>query len=191
MNHKRILIVTLALLVFAAPALYARPGNARAPRLLMQHLKFGLQLAENNLFEARMILRLKAEIGLSAAQEKRIEDMMLAHEEQGIRRGADIKVLEVKFAALLREEKINRKEMEKLARQLGQLRTDLQVDHLNYLLDVRDVLSQEQVAKLDQLKRKMRSRMMERFPNPRRARPFTNRQAGTPPVEEAPPAGEI
>lgn len=164
MNSKRLFLFTLVFVFLASAMLSAAPATReRALRPLLQHLKFGLQMIENNLFEARMILRFKAEIGLNAEQVKKIEDMMLAQEEQGIRRDADIKVLEVKFAALMREPKVNRKEMEKMLRQLGQLRTDLQVDHMNYLLDVRGTLTAEQIAKLDGFKRKFRDGMRERL----------------------------
>ena len=112
-------------------------------------MRFGLYMAENNLFEARFILHLKGEIGLTAPQEKKIEDMMLAYEESAIRRGSDVKVLELKFASLLKGNRIDRREMEKLAREIGKMKTDLQVGHLNYLLDVRDTLTAEQIQKLE------------------------------------------
>lgn len=156
MNKKFVsaLILTL-LLASVAPA----QDRGRLHPNMLNGLRFGLHMAENNLFEARLILRLKSEIGLGAEQEQKIENLMLAYEESAIRRGSDIKVLELKFATLLKGKRVDRREMEKLARQMGNMRTDLQVGHLNYLLDVRDVLTPEQVQKLEQLKEKIRPAM--------------------------------
>ncbi len=155
MNKKTIFVIVLTLMLGAL--IPAQDGKRLRPNTL-NSIRFGLYMAENNLFEARLILRLKGEIGLSAQQEKKIEDLMLAYEEKAIRRGSDVKVLELKFAALLRSNRIDRREMEKLAREIGAMRTDLQVGHLNYLLDVRDTLTAEQVQKLEKVKEKIRHR---------------------------------
>lgn len=150
--NKRILAL-LVLLPLAAALAPARDGR-RLPPNLVSGLRFGLHMAEDNLVEARLVLRLKEEIGLSAEQQKQIENLMLAYEETCIRRGSDIKVLELKFAALLRGKRIDRRAMEKMAREIGDRRTDLQVGHLNYLLDIRDVLTDEQAGKIESLKRR-------------------------------------
>jgi len=159
--NKRIvfLLVTVLLLGVAAQA----QGGKRLRPNTLNNLRFGLYMAENNLFEARLILRLKGEIGLTPQQEQKIEDMMLAYEENAIRRGSDLKVLELKFASLLKGNRIDRREVEKQARQIGAMKTDLQVGHLNYLLDVRDILTAEQVQKLEKLKEKFHSHMMDRM----------------------------
>ena len=161
MNKKifTALLAGIALATLLTPPLQAQ---MRRPRML-ENLKFGLFMAENNLFEARMILRLKSEIGLTPEQEKKIENLMLAHEETAIKREADIKVMELHFAALLKEEKVNRKEMGKMAREIGNFKTDLQIDHLNYLLDIRDTLNPEQIQKMENLKRKFGQNIRERF----------------------------
>jgi len=157
MNKKTVfLLVAILLLGVAAQA---QDGKRLRPNML-NNLRFGLYMAENNLFEARFILRLKGEIGLAPQQEQKIEDMMLAYEENAIRRGSDLKVLELKFASLLKGNRIDRREVEKQARQIGAMKTELQVGHLNYLLDVRDTLTAEQVQKLEKLKEKLHSHLM-------------------------------
>jgi Spy/CpxP family protein refolding chaperone len=160
MNKKIIFLLIMVLLL--ATLSPARDGK-RLPPNMMNSMRFGLYMAENNLFEARFILRLKTEIGLTSPQEQKIENMMLAYEESAIRRGSDIKVLELKFASLLKGNRIDRREMEKMAREIGKMKTDLQVGHLNYLLDVRDTLIPEQVQKLEKLKEKFRGEMRERM----------------------------
>ncbi len=158
--NKRVIILLVMVLLLASLA-PAQDGRRLRPSLL-NSLRFGLHMAENNLFEARFILHLKDGIGLSAQQEQKIEDLMLAYEESAIRRGSDIKVLELKFASLLRGQRIDRRQMEKLAREIGNKRTDLQVDHLNYLLDVRDILTDEQVRKLEKMKARFRPGLLPR-----------------------------
>jgi Spy/CpxP family protein refolding chaperone len=163
MNKKTYFFSALLLAAgLAVPAQEARRSWSAA----FDNLRFGLHMAENNLFEARFILRLKGELGLTPAQEQRIGDLMLAHEEAAIRRSSDIKVLELKFASLLKGNRIDRREMEKMARDIGARKTDLQVDHLNYLLDLRDTLTAEQLQKIEKLKKeiaeRVRSKMRER-----------------------------
>lgn len=158
MNKKTISL--LILLVLLSVMSQAQDSKRHWPNML-NNLQFGLHMAENNLFEARFILRLKSEIGLSAQQEQKIENMMLAYEESAIRRGSDIKVLELKFASLLKNNSIDRREMEKMARDMGKLKTDLQVDHLNYLLDVRDTLTPEQIQKIEKLKKDIPKRIRD------------------------------
>ena len=160
MNKK---IIFLLVMVLLAGSLAQAQGGKRLRPNTLNNLRFGLYMAENNLFEARFLLRLKTEIGLSAQQEQKIEDMMLAYEESAIRRGSDIKVLELKFASLLKGDRIDRREMEKMAREVGRMKTDLQVGHLNYLLDVRDILTPEQLQKLEKMKEKFRGAMREKM----------------------------
>jgi Spy/CpxP family protein refolding chaperone len=159
MNKKIIFLLIMVLLLGTVSQ--AQTGKRLRPNLL-NGLRFGLYMAENNLFEARFILRLKGEIGLSAQQEQKIENMMLAYEESAIRRGSDIKVLELKFASLLKGKRIDRREMEKMAREMGKLKTDLQVDHLKYLLDVLDTLTPEQIQKIEKFKKDIPQRMRDR-----------------------------
>ena len=160
MNKKTIFFfIALSML---GVTIRAEAGRKPWPNML-HNLRFGLHMAENNLFEARLLLRLKNEIGLTTAQEQKIENMMLAHEEAAVRRGSDIKVLELKFAALLKGNRIDRSEMEKMTREMGKLKTDLQVDHLNYLLDVRDILTAEQIQKIDKLKKYIPERIREKI----------------------------
>jgi Spy/CpxP family protein refolding chaperone len=159
--NKRIIFMFVIILLLSTMT-QAQDGKRLRPNML-NNLRFGLYMAENNLFEARFILHLKTEIGLTPQQEQKIENMMLAYEENAIRRGSDVKVLELKFASLLKGNRIDRREMEKMAREIGKMKTDLQVGHLNYLLDVRDTLSAEQIQKLEKMKEKFRSAMHDKM----------------------------
>jgi Spy/CpxP family protein refolding chaperone len=159
--NKKIVMLPVLMIVLSL-AVQAQADKKMWPSML-GNLRFGLYMAENNLFEARFILRLKSEIGLTPAQEQKIEDMMLANEETTIRRSSDIKVLELKFAALLKGNRIDRRVMEDMARAMGKLKTDLQVNHLNYLLDLRDTLTPEQIQKIEKLKKDIPERMRDKL----------------------------
>ena len=160
MNKKRKLALGLAWICLAS----VTSLNAQnTPPTLIPDMQFRMFLAENNLFEGRFLLRVKDDINLKAEQQKAIENMMLAHEESAITREADIKVREMKLAVLLKQNRINRKEMEKMARDISGRKTDLLVDHLNYLLDLRDILSSEQISKLDDLKKKFGHEFRDRW----------------------------
>lgn len=160
MNKKIIFLLIMVLLLGTLSQ--AQDGKRLRPNML-NSMRFGLYMAENNLFEARFILHLKSEIGLSAQQEQKIEDLMLANEENAIRRGSDVKVLELKFASQLKGNRIDRREMEKQVREIARMKTDLQVGHLNYLLDVRDTLTPEQIQKLEKMKEKFRGTMRNKM----------------------------
>jgi len=184
MNKKTVFLLVMVLLL--GTAAQAQAGKRLRPNTL-NSMRFGLYMAENNLFEARFILHLKGEIALTAPQVQKIENMMLAYEENAIRRGSDIKVLELKFASLLKGNRIDRREMEKMAREIGRMKTDLQVGHLNYLLDVRDTLTAEQVQKLENMKAKFRGKMREKMG--KRGGMFPSRPGATedPELEDDPP----
>jgi hypothetical protein len=129
----------------------------------MRGVRLGLYMAENNLYEARILLQCRHEINLSADQVKSVESLMIANEERSIRDTAELKILELKFAALLKDNKINRKDMEKTIRDIGQARTTAQIKHLNYLLDLRELLTTDQINKMEQLREQMRKKMPGRI----------------------------
>jgi len=160
MNKKFIFLLIMVLLL---GTLSQAQAGKRLPPNLLGSMRFGLYMAENNLFEARFILHMKSEIGLTSQQEKKIEDMMLSYEESAIRRGSDIKVLELKFASQLKGNRIDRREMEKMVREIAKMKVDLQVGHINYLLDVRETLTPEQIQKLEKMKEKFRGMLRNRM----------------------------
>ena len=156
---KKVTIFMLAGLVFTGANLLAVcAGNSRD---MMKHARFGIQMAEKNLFHGRMLLAFKDEIGLTPEQVSRIETMQGKFQEATIRQEADIKVEELKLQSYLKKDKVNRKEMEEMIRQIAKLRTNLQIDQMNYLLDLKEALTPEQLAKIETLKKEKRHHMME------------------------------
>ncbi len=60
------------------------------------------------------------------------------------------------------------------------MRTDLQVLHINQLLDMKDILTPEQLMKLDELKRSRLDKRMERMGQRRMG--MKNRMGDQPPI---------
>ena len=77
--------------------------------------------------------------------------------------------MEVKFDAYLKIEKINRKKVEKMIRDIASFKTDMFVDRINFLLDLRSLLTPEQIKKLEELKGQFR-RGVERRMREKRSR---------------------
>ena len=147
---------------FVLEAAVRSPGS-------LKHLRYGIRMAENNLFSPRVLLRVKDKIGLTADQVTRIEKMHLAFQESAIKGHSDVKVMEVKFDAYLKNENLNRKKIEKMIRDIASLKTDMFVDRINFLLDLRSLLTPEQIKKLEELKIQFR-RGVERRMRDKRSR---------------------
>lgn len=123
-----------------------------------QRMRHGIRMAEQNLFPVHMLLRFKAEIGLTDAQVKEIEKIQVKHHELAIKQSSEMKLKGLKLGTLLKEEKVNRSAMEKIIREIGMMRTNLSIERLHFMLDVKNVLSKEQIQKIEELKKEMRNR---------------------------------
>ncbi len=110
--------------------------------------------SENNLFDARFVLKWKEKINLSKKQKEQLENLVLKREEFYIRHSAEIKVKEIELATYLKSPKIVRKEVEKLIKAISAIKTNLIIFYTNYLLDVRDLLIPSQLEILKKNKKK-------------------------------------
>jgi Spy/CpxP family protein refolding chaperone len=173
MTKKLTIILVLGLLLTAGNLFSVPNPQGKGKPGMMKHGRFGIHMAENNLFHARMLLRMKDRIGLTDDQVKKIEKMHDRYMEANIKIKADLQIKELKFKSYLKEDNINRKKMEKMIRDIAQVKTDMQVDHMNYLLDLKTLLTNEQLQKIEEEKKLRRHKMMkERFKRrePRRDR---------------------
>jgi Spy/CpxP family protein refolding chaperone len=144
MKKALIYSIIILLLTSGIQILKASPE----PSDLVKHFLTWNFMAERNLFDGRLILGLKNEINLSAEQENKIENLMLSFEEHTITRGAEIKVREIRLASYIKSDKINRKEIEKILREISQMKIDFSISYLNYLLDIREIITPQQLKKL-------------------------------------------
>ena len=156
---KKVIVVLAAMMMVLSVGLTL---DAAGQRGMMRHSGFGLRMAENNLFPCFMLLRFKAEIGLTAEQVTKLETMQETFQETRIRRQADIKVQELKLQTYINDQKVDRKKLEKMIRDVANLKTEMQIDRMNHLLDCKSVLTAEQLLKVDQLREENRRNRMDR-----------------------------
>ncbi len=116
-----------------------------------------LSLSESNLYDGRRILEYGEELGLTAKQRKKTETLMMAQEAFSIRNQAEIKIKELEFASYLKSGQMERKEVEKYIRAISKERTALLVHYINYLLDIRGLLTPAQKEKLTQIREKRKA----------------------------------
>jgi hypothetical protein len=154
---KRIAMVfTVVTVILSIQTLDARPQRGQR---FLQHLRFGVQMAENNLYHAEMLLRMQDRISLSAEQVESIQKMQLAHQEFMIKARSDIQVNELNFNNYMKTEEVKRSKVEKMIRNISAMKTDLHVAHINYLLDLRDLLTKEQLQKVEEVRMEFRRQL--------------------------------
>jgi Spy/CpxP family protein refolding chaperone len=107
---------------------------------------------DSNLFDGHTVLKWKEEINLTAAQQEKIENIMLSHKDFFLRSSAEIKMKELQCATYLKSKETDRKVIEKLVREISAARTEVILSYLNYLLDVKELLTPSQVEKLKAIK---------------------------------------
>ncbi len=154
-----VVLIALFMLVSSVSFLDARQGFDRGD--MMKRGRFGMGMAERNMYPAHILLKMKDKIELSEKQVAKIEALKRSLDENGIRAEADIKLMELKLKNYLKSDSIKRSELEKLIRNVSGLKTDMHVAHINYLLDLKELLSAEQIAKIEEAKKNMRKHMME------------------------------
>jgi Spy/CpxP family protein refolding chaperone len=158
---KKVMAVAAAVLIVFAVGIFlsAAPG----PRDRMKHAGFGLNMAEKSFLHCEMLLKFKDEIGLTPEQVGKIEKMRDSFTEASIKQEADIKIQGLKLISILKKDQVDRKAAEKMIRDISKLKTDLQIDRMNYLMDVKSVLTPEQIKKIEDLrKQRIHDRMNNR-----------------------------
>jgi hypothetical protein len=141
------------------------------PMIMTDHLPKGLAKkiikdsywSENGLFTGRFILRYKNEINISPIQEEKIQEIMLSFEEAAIKKGADIKIKELRLTSYIKSDEIDRDKVASLIKDLSNIKAVLVIDFLNYLLNLRQVLSDKQLEKLKSLNDISKSRIKDQL----------------------------
>ncbi|MCI0470515.1 MAG: hypothetical protein L0Y73_02540 [Candidatus Aminicenantes bacterium] len=154
MKRKKVLPgigITLMLFYFAAGSAAAAEFDEGAAEQMM----WSYFWAQKDLFDARLILEAKEKVGLTKEQQRKIENKMLEFEEASIKQWAEIKVLELRFASHVKSEKVDRKEIEKVVREISARKTECILKYMNYLLDIKGILTPEQLRKMKALRKRM------------------------------------
>jgi hypothetical protein len=148
-----IILVCLAVLCLGPFVLLSiPPGDKEYKDKAFNQTRHLFFLKENSLYDGRMLLELKGKIALTRKQEDKIENLMLKHEAFSIRNSAEIKIKELQFAAYLKTNKVDRKEMETYIQEISREKTDLIIHYLNYLLDLKGLLTPQQLQILKEIK---------------------------------------
>ena len=148
--NKSVLVLLLVLSVSVTGAIL----TATPAPYLQRHMQFGNNMALKNFYAGKLLIRLKDQIGLNTEQVAKIEKMNLSFQESVIKTTADLKLTELRFANYLRSDKLNRKQAENMLRSIAKIKTGMQVDRLNYMLDIRGILTPEQRVKVQELRKK-------------------------------------
>lgn len=182
---KKIIILLITGLMLAMA--YFTMDAQMMPQRMMEHARFGIMLVDKNLFPAPVLLKHKDDIGLTAEQVGKIEKMQVQQQETFIKKQAEINVKELKLSTFLKEDKIDRGKLEGMIQEIGKMRTDLQVQHINHLLDLRDLLTADQLKKLENFKEdRMRERMGKRMMRMKERMGDRKMRGDEPPTEEPP-----
>jgi len=164
---KKVLTVLLSMALLGV-SLLAVPGPGRGSRGMMKHTRYGLNMAEKNLFPPRMLLKFQDKIGLTEDQVIKIKKMQDLFHESLIRRNADIRIKELKLNSYLEEPQVNRKKLDNMIREVAAMKTDMKIAHLNHLLDVKSILTADQLTKIEELKKDWRNRNFRQWRKPGR-----------------------
>lgn len=153
MKHKSLMVVLVMIIfIFASFSLEAGSQNPRE----MKHMRFGLRMAQKNLYSGHMLLRLKDKLELGGDQVKKIETLSAAHREHMIKQEAEEKIKMTRFENYLNGEELDRKKIEKMIREVADFKMKGQIDMINHLLDLKEVLTPEQQKKMEELKSEFR-----------------------------------
>ena len=156
---KKLLVVAIMLVLSAALLLSAQQGMRAMRQGRGRQVR--AMLASENFIPVHMLLKAKDQIGLNADQEKRLLAMNEAHEQWLIKFRADMEIQALKLRTGLQAEKVNLKDAEGLIRAQADMRADMQIARLRFQMDVKALLSAEQLAKVSELKKEFGTRVRE------------------------------
>ena len=157
--NKRIGLIIIGILLLIIPiylSLSGHPFEMGEREMNRRHMEIISNLVDCGLYDGRIILSVKDKIGLTAAQEEKIENLMLDYEAFSIRNSGEIKIKELRFASYLRSGEMDRKEVAKHIREISKEKTDMIVRHLNHVLDLKEILTPDQRRKMAELRDKWR-----------------------------------
>ncbi len=150
MKNKTLVLILTAMIVLT--------GTTLGAGYISKHMKQGFGMLDNNMIRGQMLLRMKTEIGLTPEQVKKIEQMSFDFQESVIKRMADTKIMEIKLANYLQGEKLNKKTIEKMVKDISMMKADMQIDRIYHFLDIKSILTPEQIKKAEELRKNFRRR---------------------------------
>jgi len=86
----------------------------------------------------------KKQLNLTEEQEKKIEQLRLAHQEQMIKLRSDAELKELEIRKLVSADNVTRSEMIKLTKELNAIKAEMELARVNHKMDVYDNLDANQ-----------------------------------------------
>jgi Spy/CpxP family protein refolding chaperone len=169
MKNKTLILIISAMIILT--------GTTFGAGYISKHMRQGFGMVDNNMIRGQMLLRLKTELKLTDDQVKKIEKMSFNFQESVIKRMADTKIMEIKLANYLRGDKINRKTVEKMIKDIAMMKADMQIDRIYHFLDIKSVLTPEQIKKAEELKKTYKRRSFFRNQRDKKGDRRSNRRS--------------
>lgn len=88
------------------------------------------------------------ELGLSEDQQQKLEDLFYSHQEQALALRQKMEKLELELQKLMNADDPNENQIKAKIREIGALRTDLELERVEFFFKMRGVLTAEQIEKL-------------------------------------------
>jgi Spy/CpxP family protein refolding chaperone len=177
---KKLIVTALMVVLALSSAVLSAQDNDHNMRLFGRGMMPGHDRGGHEMGPA-MLDHLKEQLALTPDQVKKLEAIHNAHQEWMIKKHAEIELASLKLKNYLKADGVNRKEAERMIRSLSTQHADVQVAHFQFMQDMKDALTPEQLKKFELLRHDTRRGMMQRrFGNPG-GRPGANMQ---PPVEK-------
>ncbi len=111
----------------------------------------------------------KKQLNLTQDQQKKIQELKLAHQEQMIKLRSDAELKELEIRKLIGSDNVSRNEMIKLTKELNAIKNEIEIAKVNYKMDVYDNLDanqkklwMEQKEKFGMIKDKMKDKCHNR-----------------------------
>ena len=111
----------------------------------------------------------KKQLNLTQDQQKKIQELKLAHQEQMIKLRSDAELKELEIRKLIASDNVSRNEMIKLTKELNAIKNEIEIAKVNHKMDVYDNLDanqkklwMEQKEKFGMMKDKMKDKCHNR-----------------------------
>jgi hypothetical protein len=171
MRHQAIIGVLVIMLGATMPVLGAEPERFKPPvpeeltdawerfqRALQEWggrvwERFGRGDSRENRPLITQMLNNKEQLGLSADQVKRIEQLRDNFQRQSIRHDADLRIVELDIAAALDSDSVDLAKLESKIREAEKMRSDLRIARIRAIEQARALLTAEQKRKLQDVGR--------------------------------------
>ena len=156
---KKLMILVLAAVIIMAANSYAGRGHrafgscdGMKPHPQMGHCFDGMGDRGFHRSGPGRLLALADEIGLDDAQVEKLETMMIDFQMQMVDQKSAVKKAEIRMRALKRDNDANEKKVMAVIDEMSSLRADIQKMRYQHHRQIRDVLTAEQLDKLDKLR---------------------------------------